>query len=302
MRESKASGSYAASCDKLHDYLFFEGQYKKRCFLKDNFKEYEVAFHRYNEFFNNIKEILYRYMTIDPDDDFQPFFNVENQINERIKQLQIFYSCMCNSYMYDIYRNMIYQNNFCSHFYEYNSCSEIVCKFCMLSEKYGLFINDIFSKFEIEKISSLDTQIDISKIYKPYPDISGMNKYFKNEEYMSMNNIKKKRFYNTVDKMSSGRELTRPEKSLANKSLKTSVVSAWYKRSYTSRRIGLCIWDNCVNPLNKNKITLEKVIGELYHSNVGVSFGKEDFNRSMKRILNNTIECIDKRSLVPFKE
>ena len=302
MRESKASRDYAASCDKLLEYLFFEGQYKKRCFIRDNFKKYEGYLDEYSDFFNSIRRLSYSHMLADPNDTFHPFFDEERQISERIGQIQIFYSCMCNSGMYSVYRNMIADYNFCSILYEQNSCNELICRFCMLSETYGLFINDIFSNYEIEGITSLDTQINDLGIYKPYPGISAMNNYFSHEEYSSMKAIRRKRFSNMVNKISSDNDLTRPEKSLASASLKISKANARYKKSYISRRIGLWIWDNCISPLNKNKIILKNAIDELHESNVGVSFGDEDFNRSMKRILNNAIKCIDKRSLVPFKE
>lgn len=302
MRESNASKSYDTRCAGLLEYLFFEGQYKKRCFIRDHFKEYEEYLHEYNAFFTNVRRLSYVHMSAYPNDTFHPFFDEERQISERIGQIQIFYSCMCNSDLYDIYRNMINDYDFCSILYEQHPCNELICRFCMLSEKYGLFINDIFSNYEIEGITSLDTQINGSEVYKPYPDTSAMNNYFDHEEYSSMKIIKKKRFLDTVNKISSDNDLTRPEKSLASASLKTSKANARYKKSDISRRIGLWIWDNCISPLNTNKITLEKVIDELYQSKAGIKFGEEDFSRSMKRILNNTIKCIDNRSVVPFKK
>lgn len=301
MRESKVSRRYTMRCDKLREFLFFEGQYKKRCFLRDNFEKYEADIHLYNVFFNNIRMFLYRYMLVDPDDDFQPFFDEEKQISERIEQLQIFYSCMCNSDMYKIYRSMIEKYDFCNYFYKYNHWVEVVRKFCIVSEKYGLFISDIFSTYKIEKITMLDAKIENSEIYKPYPDISAMNNYLNYEDYASMKNIQKNRFYTLIDKLSTGKELTRPEKSLASSLLKKSVANNCYKYSYKSRKIGLWIWDSYINPLNK-KITLKMAIDNLCQSEITDSFGEEDFNRSMKRILNNTIESIEKRSVVPFKK
>lgn len=50
MRESKVSRRYTMRCDKLREFLFFEGQYKKRCFLRDNFEKYEADIHLYNVF------------------------------------------------------------------------------------------------------------------------------------------------------------------------------------------------------------------------------------------------------------
>lgn len=301
MRESKFSNKYKARCEKLRQFLFFEGNYKKRCFLKDNFEQYKEYLICYNKLFEYIRINLYRYILIDPDDDFDPLFSEKSQIIEAIEQLQIFYLCIKNCELRS-YLSLVERFDFCRCLMELDFFKENIPKFNTISEKYGLFISDIMSEYDPENAIQFDISNKNLEIYKPYPDISIMNRYIENEKYSLMGDIQKKRFYNLLKKICTDDKLKRVEKSLFCRSVANSIANNDYNKSNKSRIIGLWIWDKCFNPFKFENVSLNQAIRELENGNFANTYKKEDFGRCMKRIIKNTRESIEKCTVVPFKE
>lgn len=284
-------------------YRFYEGQYKKRAFIKDHFFELEQYQEKYNILYNHIRDASFKYSLIDECDDFIPILNEHQTIISRIEQLQLYYLYKKDNKFKYICKNMIDCIEFCDYFFERydNSIIETVNS---TSSKYGLFITDLISK--IDEITIEDTE-DIYKKYKlynPYPDDTMMDSYLKNTYLNIESKIQSKRFYDGISKLASGdnEQILDIEKYNINKYMKGSSAIKEFRCSEKKRNLGLFMWDNHCSPMNK-KQTLIQILMEIKRVNkksMETEF-TDTYVRIMKRLLKNTIDSINAHHVIPIK-
>lgn len=309
---------------KLIQFLYLDGNYKKRSFILDNFAS-GLCYRMREEFYPETEEIYWLATVADlfgstKNDD---FFTVgHHKIYTRILQI---YSILRydfnnnptrNNDELNKYLNQLLDNklkildiplSYISDYFNEGLPQERIRKFKMfnsLTVKYNLYIYDLIAPINYDYSCGLKEWINkndepLSNIYKPFPTLE-FCRGIVNIEKLEKSSIIQNRFYNLLSLLEEGKNITKPQRATLRNLLRQSELLSQIHNSFETRKIGLYLWDMCKNPLNPDLIDYNDLINNLYNINIRASRSKNDFRRTMLSYLNKTDECIKKGKFLPY--
>jgi hypothetical protein len=314
--KSNTSKQFDKYNEKYTTYCFYEGQYKKRAFIKDHYSDLGKFQEKYDMLYNHVLDASSYYLVcsffrgglfdssfVDECDYFVPGINEYKIIISRIEQLQLYYLYKNDDKFEYICKNMIDSVEFCKFFFEKYDGSKIETV-NSISSKYGLFITDLMSSIDEINIEDIEYIHKKYKPYKPYPDDTMMGSYLKNTYLNIESKIQSKRFYDAISKLASGdnEQMSDIEKYNLNKYMKVSTSIKEFRCSEKARNLGLFMWDNYYSPMNKKK-KLVQIFSELElkYGEITQVIEGGSYVRAMNRILKNTVDCINAHHVIPIK-
>lgn len=322
---------------KLKQFLFLDGNYKQRHFIINNMtKNMQDTYKHYQ---NEISS-LELYNLYSEDIDFLPFISKGHFKNE-IMIFQIYIALSYNLFIADketdedtgeqklyfdeLFKNLLNQYGYEKTYFDKflnlqanEESSETIkflasdgkriknfIEFTLLSIKYGLFINDLFSvppDLSIEEIRDWINIEDVNDtdIFFPFPRFNLTNKMFDLNRFEN-HPIPKNRFSEAINKIYNDKKLERLFFSSIRSALRGSRVFSQIHSSFVTRKLGLFLWDQCKHPHKTNKCKFTEICEKLYHQKVYASSSQEDFNRIMRMYLNFTDKCIKDGKFLPYK-
>lgn len=309
---------------KLKQFLYLDGNYKKRSFILDNFAS-GLCYRMWEEFYTASDEIcaltnitnMYRitnYKNIDKFIDDKTFtrllqlygmgyFGAYNYRTADIWEL--------NKYLHQLLENEIMRLkiplSYIAYYFErgmFREKRQTFRKFNSLSLKYKLYIYDLISPINYDYSNCLKEWIakkdePEDNIYAPFPTQdfgSGMV----NIEELKKSNLNQKRLLGLLSLISNGDEIKRNHGPALRNMLTHSHLLSQLHQSYETRRIGLYLWDMCKNPLNPEQIDYDDLINYLYNINIRYSSSKEEFRRMMRIYIDKSTECIKQGKFLPY--
>lgn len=309
---------------KLKQFLYLDGNYKKRSFILDNFAS-GLCYRMWEEFYTASEEIctlteitnLYRIAN---------YKNVDKLINYKTytRLLQLYgvgyvgaYNYRTadiwelNRYLYQLFENEIMRLKIpisCIGYYfekgMFREKRQTFKKFNSLSLKYKIYIYDLISPINYDYSNCLKEWLYRKdepeyNIYAPFPTLEFGSGIVDTEE-LKKSNLIQKRLLDLLSLIANGNEIKRNHGPTLSNILKQSQLLSHIYQSFETRRIGLYLWDMCNNPLNQDLIDYNDLINYLYNIKIRASSSKENFRRLMLSYLEQTNECIKQRKFLPF--
>lgn len=308
---------------KLKQFFFLDGNYKKRLFILENVQS--NLYNKLNNYYNSQYGEIY---ILSAAADLMRNFYKKNfySFNPRpyIRALQI-YSLLNNDYKsrhikinkkFRAYLTRILNDNLSTldipssylrdYFKEGNARErrKIFETFNTVSTKYKLFINNLLSSIKFDYTNGLKEWIyneDVleTSIFEPFPTLE-LGSELVDIKYLVEHKTIKNRLLKLLPKIVNGKEITTTEYPTLRNILQKSESLSHLHGSFSTRKLGLYLWDMCDNPLNPNKVNYTILVNELYNNNIRESQSKEDFRRNMLTYINITRECIKHGKFRPY--
>lgn len=304
--------------------MYFDGNYKKRYFIINNYKSDDYI--EQKKLYLRQKELLETYLK-----SYCSPLRILSCVKEAFRILQLYTitnyrlenPCIINpdkpsnenfdkrQHMYREEQFILMKDNSTIDSYfiqEYTSQYKNILsdfrRFTVLSLRFGLYIYDLFSNINFIYSSDLsgwvyNENIPDRDIYYPIPDIRWMRDFI-DIENLKKHNTTRKRFLKLLSMIMDEQELEKPQEStFISIFIKSNLLSQLHS-SFSTRMIGLYLWDLCKNPLNTNTCNPNELIEEMYINKIKEFKSKVVFFRAMRSYLTHTDKCIQSGKFLPY--